>query len=402
MISIRCSGCNQSYRVPDEAAGRATKCRKCGNIINIPQGSNEPTTEFTAAAPAPAAVAFAQAPPVSTLRRSRRPKLAFVGIGAVAIVGLVFVAYVAATWFFGGASLGNAQRYLPDNCDAVGVANVEQFMKSKIYAEMEKNLPVSKNQFIDPKKVRRVVGGGSTEKETGVTIYETNATISADDLQASLKKSQPWVKEFKEEKVGSYTVYRYAEIGTSFRVAGQSAPKAELNEAFCLPESNVIVMGKFDVLKAVLERGKPAELSPELVAAMKEVDFSSTLAFAAVIKKVPPSKPNTIDLLQPARAYLEQVERVTGQINTSNGLDIHLTIRCKEAKKAEEFKDLAKGGLTSVKIMAGDKLSADAIKVIEAIKIENSGNVISADLKIDEDVLINAAKSSMQGGAAKR
>ena len=30
-----CTGCGQAYKVPDGSAGRSTKCRKCGTVVNI-------------------------------------------------------------------------------------------------------------------------------------------------------------------------------------------------------------------------------------------------------------------------------------------------------------------------------------------------------------------------------
>jgi predicted Zn finger-like uncharacterized protein len=38
-ISVSCRECEASYRVPDDAAGKAIKCRKCGARIAVPLGA---------------------------------------------------------------------------------------------------------------------------------------------------------------------------------------------------------------------------------------------------------------------------------------------------------------------------------------------------------------------------
>jgi hypothetical protein len=35
-ISVTCSECSSTYRVPDEAAGKAIKCKKCGARVSVP------------------------------------------------------------------------------------------------------------------------------------------------------------------------------------------------------------------------------------------------------------------------------------------------------------------------------------------------------------------------------
>lgn len=39
-ISVTCPACAASYRVADTAAGKAIKCKKCGDKVAIPAGKN--------------------------------------------------------------------------------------------------------------------------------------------------------------------------------------------------------------------------------------------------------------------------------------------------------------------------------------------------------------------------
>ena len=36
MISFRCQGCGQKYKVKDEWAGKRSRCKQCNHIMNIP------------------------------------------------------------------------------------------------------------------------------------------------------------------------------------------------------------------------------------------------------------------------------------------------------------------------------------------------------------------------------
>jgi predicted Zn finger-like uncharacterized protein len=41
-ISVKCPECEAPYKVPDEAAGKAIKCKKCGAKISIPAAEADP------------------------------------------------------------------------------------------------------------------------------------------------------------------------------------------------------------------------------------------------------------------------------------------------------------------------------------------------------------------------
>ncbi len=47
-ISVSCPGCETAYRVPDSAAGKAVKCKKCGK--SVPVAANKNGTRPAAAA----------------------------------------------------------------------------------------------------------------------------------------------------------------------------------------------------------------------------------------------------------------------------------------------------------------------------------------------------------------
>ena len=77
LISVKCGGCGQVYRVPPEAAEQRAKCRPCGHEFLIPAApANQRDKSETWAAPGQAAAdRFAAAEIASVC--SRRPRLPF-------------------------------------------------------------------------------------------------------------------------------------------------------------------------------------------------------------------------------------------------------------------------------------------------------------------------------------
>ncbi len=45
-IPVTCPKCQTAYRAPDEAAGKAVKCKKCGERIPVPAGGDEEENPF--------------------------------------------------------------------------------------------------------------------------------------------------------------------------------------------------------------------------------------------------------------------------------------------------------------------------------------------------------------------
>lgn len=43
-ISVSCSACGKQYNVKDEAAGKKFKCKECEAIVEVPDGSPQPTS----------------------------------------------------------------------------------------------------------------------------------------------------------------------------------------------------------------------------------------------------------------------------------------------------------------------------------------------------------------------
>ena len=183
-------------------------------------------------------------------------------------------------------------RYLPNDCLLVATANIDELMSSSLYQQMKKDLPsledgernLEQEIGIAPSNISRItlaVGGKANSNDAVVVLaIGLKTAISAADVK-SKNKVQPYQKDVKyeETQVGSVTLFE-----ETYRLAGKAG--REHGTAFCMPESTLIVeCSKLDVLKKVVERGKPPDFSEAMQNAMSETDFSKTLAFAVNVKE---------------------------------------------------------------------------------------------------------------------
>ncbi|GIW81078.1 MAG: hypothetical protein KatS3mg105_2885 [Gemmatales bacterium] len=396
-ISIRCGQCGQGYRVPDEAVGRRIKCRKCSTIITIAPAETAPTEAFTAAPPMPAVAAMAAPGP---RRRSRSRLLPITVAGSLAVLFLVG-AFLAARWLFGGYPLGPGQKYLPDKPNFVGVFNVPRFVESDLYSELKKLDLLKKTELDDypasPEEINRIISAGQSNDDS-VVVIEAAKALDADKFKEQLKKQNPQIKTFKEEKVGSYTVVRYPakRIPRTFQevgnlVAGGQASEPEYTEAFCLPEKNIAVLGKFEALKPILQRDSAPEFSKELQAAMGRVDFSQAVAFAGVLNKKLDKKDVSM-LSEDFVEYVNSVEEATAVVDFDEGVDAQLTVRFSDEKKAKTACDLANGGIAAAKTFG--KMPKEMVEIFDAISLKHDGKLLIGRMKISTELIVNAVKAA--------
>jgi predicted Zn finger-like uncharacterized protein len=89
-ISVTCPECSSTYRVADEAAGKAIKCKKCGARVPVPAEGDEAAAEEAAAETGEAG---------KTKKKSNKT-LIFVLVGVVVVLCCICVpAGSVGTWF---------------------------------------------------------------------------------------------------------------------------------------------------------------------------------------------------------------------------------------------------------------------------------------------------------------
>jgi hypothetical protein len=335
-------------------------------------------------------------------RRRKKKKQASKGLiiglaigGGVLLIGLAIGAYFL---FFRGGLSSDELKFLPDKCVVVGSFKPAEFLDSGIWRDMKKEMGGGgmldfEKQMEDkigfaPKDIERVTMGGS--EDDAVVIVKTRKTVKASDVQKALKQLPKFgAAEFKESKVGSYTI---------------SKTEDDEGPAFCIVNSNLVVASeKAKSLEKILKRDKKVEFSSSFQKIVDKADFSKTLAFAVDLKAAQGGGLNALNqfggggggmMMNPLTMLPGggDLEGIAGSIKASSGIDISMSGFFKDAKAAEAMKKKIDDGLDSARkaikeakgpAAAGAK---DAADMINSIKISQSGNVVTGSLSIKKSL----------------
>jgi hypothetical protein len=284
-IAFQCSSCGVTLRVPDAMAGRRGKCPKCGVINSIPDAGGQlqtaPSSRPPKEAPTPEEADGGEEAGGAEETRPRRKgakkrgnrTLLFVGLGCGALLLLTCLGTGVGVglWWYLSSPIGDELVYMPNNCEYVAVAKIDELIKSDAFKQVENEVPQFKQAMAvgDAEKEiglplsnveRLVIGGPLSNRDEPVVAVRTKQAVKAEDLTAKIKG-----KTFTPAKEGSYTIY---ETGG---VHGQ---------AFCVVKKNLVLFGSGPALRVVLRRDKKPEMSDNLKAALKELDFKQTVTVA--------------------------------------------------------------------------------------------------------------------------
>src|SRR5579859_5581765 len=214
-IMFDCRYCGQDHRVPDEAGGRSTRCRKCGSVLSIPAASGISTQ-----LPSPPARLVDFDRNASLAVPSPRKKGAFPLGMIAAVLFVVLVAGSGGAWIaFGGltgiqARLGgnkayDGMRYLPDGTWTIMSVRPTDLLKSPAYDAMRKDPHYADNWFMGNSKLFGITAGeceqillGGTDADTGVICVKLTRDM---DLKKELF-SRPGLK-YVEVKTAGTTVF---------------------------------------------------------------------------------------------------------------------------------------------------------------------------------------------------
>jgi hypothetical protein len=461
-IEFVCPNCNKPLRAPPEFAGRKARC-KCGAVLVVPPLATQPPTATPLAGAPPAAAPKAVPKPSSAssiptnagargpepaqhsrpaAKLSPRAKLLagkrtlVLGVGGGTAVVLLLALIV---WMFSGpggvskngggvsglaAGVSGPMRYLPNDCLLVATANIDELMSSSVYQQMKKDLPsledgernLEQEIGIAPSNISRItlaVGGKANSNDAVVVLaIGLKTAMSAADVK-SKNKVQPYLKDVKyeETQVGSVTLFE-----ETYRLAGKA--EREHGTAFCMPESTLIVeCSKLDVLKKVVERGKPPDFSEAMQNAMSETDFSKTLAFAVNVKELVASEnfmdefkglaggpaqsggskgPNGVD----ERSLQSLLGLVVDASLDSSKATVRATLLFQDAKFAEDAKKTFEDGQVALrnnlKTMPG--APRELSDLVDAIKFSVSG----AKLKGNVETSLEPLSKWIKGQTGKK
>lgn len=379
-IALSCPGCKSQYQIPDEFAGRQTKCRKCGANLQIPGSAAAPPPappapeagelEFTAGA-APVVV---QAYRRKSTGKGRRGLWIAVAVSALLVVGGAGALY----WFLSPAGqLGDSVRYLPNHARFLALVRVDQLMASGTWGEEENRLPVLKRFMDDLEKnaglaradIDQIMIGwtlAGTETDEQLVIIRTKRDISAAEIRES-KEYAP----FKEMQAGKYTLYEGPVIGAIHR----SAP------AFSVPESRVLILGGVDVLRSVLERGKKPSFVGDMDDRIADTDFSKPVAFALNLKGA-----SIKGIITGFKIEAGSLEGVVGQVDPGNPEQATITFVTDTVGRAGLLQKTIEGQFKELKVRRADR--QELVEAIEAVQVRTNDNKVIATAPLLQATLV--------------
>ena len=187
-------------------------------------------------------------------------------------------------------------KYMPDGTNMLISVNFQEIHDSSFYQNLKKDLPdfakgeqsfadeagMSTDDLARVTMAGNVAGKGPEGQPT--VIFQTRRAVTPEQVRGAMK-AKDYQKDFKidEIKVGQYTIYDPS-YHFKFEPPGS---KAFHGEAFVVVENNVVLESRnIDGMRAILQRGRPGELSGTMDGLLKGADDGKTLVYALDLKGV--------------------------------------------------------------------------------------------------------------------
>lgn len=388
-IAFACPGCTKPFRVPDEMAGRPTKCPSCGTSLLVPGMAAPPPPppqmNLPGQLPMPMANGF-PGDPLAPAPRAGAPWKALGFLGAGILLGLLILGLVGGgLWYFVFSSSGPTEaRYLPSDCEWIITIKPAQLLESEagkdlmdaLSAEHKEMLSIPEKKLgLRLKDIKQVTIAGTFGKlDDMVTIFKAK-DLDGDDIKKTIEAGG---SSFDQLTVGDFTIHK-----------DRSSPFA-----FAVIDGKILILGNADTLQAILERDKKPELSADMQNAMKLVDFGKTFAAAADLRSVPePDKAlrggnPVIDLVRTALRDKE-VEGLGLQIETGTEVTITITGTCKDSSTAEDYRRMIDGAVVwAKKSPHAANVARSAEDLADACKVTTSGAKVVLQCKTKTNPLV--------------
>jgi hypothetical protein len=288
------------------------------------------------------------------------------------------------------AAIAAEAKFLPDNCQLLGVVRVEQLLKSPAFQLLSKEAPlvareqkaIAANLPLPLDQIDRIVlGGGVAGEDEGLFVIRTRATILPETVSWSASRIDPP----KKVKVGKYDMYQ------------------RRHESYCVVGENLLVIGKESALRAVLARDAAPGLSAHLAAALKDAaaDPMATVALALDVESVRNKRRGEpapfIPGLQLARAEAA-ADSLALTVKVGDRIEVSAVARAAAADKSEE-------GLTvEVKAFAAfhqttlkrDRGAPDEVLDIFKFNVAVEGKRVTASTKCTAAAVVRLLKALSQ------
>lgn len=296
------------------------------------------------------------------------------------------------------SDLEQMMKFLPGHCSFVVSIKVDEALESEAMREAKKQLPdfdkaigaAKKEIGIADTDVARVLVGGPLGHEDPLFVFMTKKAITAKEMLENIKPTAQ-----KEEKVGGYTLVQYSTRKSPKLAKGKGKEEEAdppLQHAFCVVNDKIVVVGRivnrwesgrYEIsrhpVRDVLQRDKKPDWSAGLQSALKQTDFSKTIAVALNVKDA--SDKDKKDMPPDVQKAVEQAEGVVLHVSLKGDTAIDLKVICKDAKGAEEVKKAATDGLAQAK----EALPPALKPLLDALKLDSKDATVSASLQIQPE-----------------
>jgi hypothetical protein len=198
--------------------------------------------------------------------------------------------------------------------------------------------------------------------------------MTPDDVKDGLKNGlfkRPDM-EFTEEKVGGYVLH---------------VLKGPGDQSFCIPQSKIVLVGRADVLRKILERDKRPRLSPSFERAFSSADFGCSRVRIGAGKR---AGAEGLAGLQQGRVF---PEASCSEVDFGSDHATKLTLYFKTPAEAEAAGKEAEESLKK-EIPSGSESMKEAR---QNARVRSSGSTLTISTRVREQTVIDEMKGLKTG-----
>lgn len=340
-----------------------------------------------------------------------RNKLLLGGAGAGAAV--LLIGWLLYSWLFSSPKIEDDFKYFPENCSFVFSANVEELLASDAFKKLKKEFPDVEKEMegdssnamgVRPTNFARVSMGGGMEgsKET-IGVIRLKKATTADEIKS--KKESKFHKDVKynEVSVGKNTIHEET-YELNFGFGGGKGERTK-GDAFCLLDGKQMIIGEsLAAVRKILEREKKTEISDGMKEALKQANFSKTIAWAVNLKallkdeKAADELKRNLRLIPGGSDLLKGLHYLAGDVAVGSDLRCNVVLMCEDAKRAEDVKKLIDGTLVLAKTTVKEikEVPAEIAGLLDDIKISQNGTRVIGSLTFKPDAAIQLIKKQQE------
>jgi len=295
----------------------------------------------------------------------------------------------------------HASKYLPKDTEVVATVNVRQILESglvkkygldKVQDALKKDevQGVLKSLGFDPLKDLTSItaaGPGGNEPDKALIIVE--GKFDTEKFQAMAEKAATDHPDaIKITKSGAHKIWEV------------SPPGSPQNLYVVLVDKTTILaaVGQDAITTAL--KGKKAELSKALQAALETVDAKESMSFVALssaIEKGLDNAPTPIPNADKVKEYLKKVDSISGGATVDNDVKLHLTVGAKDDKTAKELSGAASGLLALGKLMLAGQVNKNkdlkpVMDLVNSVKVSLNGKFVTLKGEVPAEVIEKAVE----------